>query len=548
MQEIESIRPLLIVLVSLIGAALIVATRKDPNTREGVSLATATIKFLLVASMIPAVVLEGQVFHYTLFSFLPTVSIDFRVDALGLLFATTASFLWIITSIYSIGYMRTNKEHAQTRFYACFAVTLSATMGVAFSANLVTMYLFYEILTFITYPLVTHKETDEAFAGGNKYLFYLLGTSKALLLPAVILTYTVSGTLAFKPGGVFPPDANPTVLTIIFLLFLYGIGKAAVMPVHAWLPAAMVAPTPVSALLHAVAVVNTGVFCVLRVIFHVFGVELMKSLNLGTIAVFLASFTIIMASIYALTRDNLKARLAYSTISQLSYIVLGGALLSPSGMAGGTMHIMNHAFSKITLFFCAGSIYVATHKTNISQMKGIGRQMPWTMAAFTVGALSMIGVPPVAGFVSKWYLAVGAIQANQLPVLFVLLASTILNAGYFVPFIYSAFFEAPEEEEADHAPPVIGLGHLAYGDKGPEGAPHDEGHHDEGGHGGPHDSEGAHREEKVHQEMHHQAHDAHPPGEVSLFIVVPLMVTATISLVLGIFPEIVLAFVRQVIQ
>ena len=412
--EIESIRPFLALAVSLIGAALIVATRKDPNVREGVSLAAAVLKFLIVASMIPSV-LEGNTFHFTLFSFLPTVSIALRVDALGIIFATTASFLWIVTTVYSIGYMRTNKEHAQTRYYTCFAITLSATMGVAFSANLVTMYLFYEILTFITYPLVTHKGTDEAFAGGNKYLFYLLGTSKAFLLTAIVMTYAVSGNLAFKQGGLFPPDANPTVLTIIYFLFLFGIGKAAIMPVHAWLPAAMVAPTPVSALLHAVAVVNTGVFCVLRVIFHVFGVELMKTLNLGVYTAFFACFTIVMASVYALTRDNLKARLAYSTISQLSYIILGGALLSPSGMAGGVMHIANHAFSKITLFFCAGSIYVASHKTNISQMKGIGRQMPWTMTAFSIGALSMIGVPPVAGFISKWYLAVGAIEAGTSP-------------------------------------------------------------------------------------------------------------------------------------
>jgi multicomponent Na+:H+ antiporter subunit D len=516
--EIESIRPFLAMAVSLIGAALIVATRKDPNIREGVAFGAGLLKFLIVASMIPAV-LEGNTFHFTLFSFLPSVSIALRVDALGILFAATASFLWMVTTIYSIGYMRTNKEHAQTRFYACFAITLSATMGVAFSANLVTMYLFYEILTFITYPLVTHKETEEAFAGGNKYLFYLLGTSKAFLLTAIVMTYAVSGNLAFKQGGLFPPDANPAVLTTIYFLFLFGIGKAAIMPVHAWLPAAMVAPTPVSALLHAVAVVNTGVFCVLRVIFHVFGVELMKALNLGFYTAFFACFTIVMASVYALTRDNLKARLAYSTISQLSYIILGGALLTPAGMAGGIMHIANHAFSKITLFFCAGSIYVASHKTNISQMKGIGRQMPWTMAAFTIGALSMIGVPPVAGFVSKWYLAVGSIQAGEIPVLFVLLASTLLNAGYFVPIIYNAFFEAPEEEHGGgHGQPVGA--HLAYGDKGPEGAPHGGAHHE----------------------------DAHAIGEVSYFIVVPLMVTAVISVMLGLFPDFLLGFVRQVIR
>ena len=507
--EIESIRPFLAMLVSLIGAVLVVATRKDPNIREGCSLGASVLKFLIVITMIPSV-LAGNTFHYTLLSFLPEVSITFRVDALGLLFATTASFLWIVTTVYSIGYMRSGKEHSQTRFYACFAVTLSATMGVAFSANLVTLYVFYEILTFITYPLVTHKGTDEAYAGGNKYLTYLLGTSKAFFLAAIILAYTQSGTFAFKQNGIFPPDANQALLVVVYFLFLAGIGKAAIMPFHAWLPAAMVAPTPVSALLHAVAVVNTGVFCVLRVIFNVFGVELMKQLNLGVATVFIASFTILTASAYALTRDNLKARLAYSTISQLSYIILGGALLSPSGMAGGIMHIANHAFSKITLFFCAGSIYVASHKTNISQMKGIGRQMPWTMAAFSIGALSMIGVPPLAGFMSKWYLGLGTVEAGEVPILFVLVASTILNAGYFVPIIYRAFFEAPEEEEDHH-----GGGHSPHGDKGPEGGPHEEDH-------------------SIH--------------EVSYFIVGPLMLTAAISLFLGLYPDFLLAFVKQVLR
>lgn len=501
--EIISIRPFLAMAVSLVGAALIVATRKNPNLREGCSLGAAVLKFLIVASMIPSV-LAGNTIHYTLLSFLPEVSIGFRVDALGLLFATTASFLWILTTIYSIGYMRPLAEHAQTRFYTCFAVTLSSTLGIAFSANLVTLYLFYEILTFVTYPLVSHKETEEAFAGANKYLFYLLGTSKAFLLAAIILTYTLSGTFSFAQHGLFPPEANRTLLVVTYFLFLGGIGKAAIMPFHAWLPAAMVAPTPVSALLHAVAVVNTGVFCVLRVMFNVFGVELMKELNLGVATAFIASFTILMASTYALTRDNLKARLAYSTISQLSYIILGGALLTPSGMAGGIMHIANHAFSKITLFFCAGSIYVASHKTNISQMSGIGRQMPWTMVSFSIGALSMIGVPPLAGFVSKWYLALGTIEAKELPLLFVLLASTLLNAGYFVPIIYKAFFEHPQEETAHH----------------------------NGGHN-PHGGE---------PEVAHAIH------EVSYLVVGPLFLTAVISFLLGLYPEFLSKFVQQVLR
>ncbi len=497
--EVASIKPFLAMIVSLLGSVLIVAYRGSPNRREACSLFAAILKFFIVLSMVPAVY-AGNTLHYTVFSFLPEVSIAFRVDPLGLLFALTASFLWILTTVYSIGYMRPLQEHAQTRYYTCFAVTLSATMGVAFSANLLTLYLFYEVLTIVTYPLVGHKETEEAFAGANKYLFYLLGTSKAFLLTAVVLTYVVSGTLSFKSNGLFPPDANPALLVGIYFLFLFGIGKAAIMPVHAWLPAAMVAPTPVSALLHAVAVVNTGVFCVLRVILHVFGVDMMRALNLGVATAALVSFTIIMASIYALTRDNLKARLAYSTVSQLSYIILGGALLNSTGMAGGVMHIANHAFSKITLFFCAGSIYVSAHKTEISQMGGIGRQMPWTMAAFSIGALSMIGVPPLSGFITKWHLAIGAIDAGAYALLFVLVISTLLNAGYFLPIIYKAFFEAPAVE--DHA-------------------------------GADHDTHG---------------HGSSPVIKEKAAMVFPLVISAVIALILGIYPDGLLQLVHQVIR
>lgn len=447
--EIESITPFLAVAVSLLGAALIVATRRSPNIREACSVVAAIAKFLIVLTMVPAV-LAGNTIHYTLLSLAPGIPIlAFRVDALGILFAATASFLWILTTFYSIGYMRSLNEHAQTRYYVCFALTLSATMGVAFASNLVTLYIFYELISVVTYPLVAHKETEEAFDKGNKYVFYLMMTSKALLL-ASFLAYALSGTFDFKPNGMFPTAANATLLTLTYFLFLLGIGKAAIMPFHAWLPAAMVAPTPVSALLHAVAVVNTGIFCVLRVMFHVFGVELMKELNLGIVTVVIASITIIVASLYALTRDNLKALLAYSTVSQLSYMILGGALLTPGGMASGIIHIANHALGKITLFLCAGSIYVASHKTKVSELNGIAKRMPFTMAAFTLGALSLIAIPPLGGFISKWYLTLGAIEAEQYPVIAVLVASTILNACYFIPIVYAAFFrDLPPGEKAD---------------------------------------------------------------------------------------------------
>ncbi len=452
METITSIKPLLAVIVSSIAAILIVTAKNKPNLRESYTIGAAVIKFLIILSMASAV-FAGKNIEFLLVTLLPGLSIKLRVDALGLMFAMTASFLWILTSFYSIGYMRSLKEHAQTRYYACFAVTLSATIGAAFAANLFTLFLFYEIITMATYPLVAHKETKKAYEGGGKYIWYLVGTAKVFLLPALILTYVFTGTLEFKSGGMFPGDvvsSEPTMLKIVYVLFIIGFAKAAIMPFHSWLPAAMVAPTPVSALLHAVAVVKVGVFSIVRIIFFVFGPETMQTLNLGIATAYFVSFTIIVASVIALTKDNLKARLAYSTVSQLSYIVLGMAMLSPSGMIGGMIHITNHAFSKITLFFCAGSIYVVSHKTNISELNGIGKKMPWTMTAFTIGAMNMIGVPLFAGFITKWHLALGSIEANNIPLLIVLLVSTILNAAYYLPIIYAAYFkELPEGENAE---------------------------------------------------------------------------------------------------
>jgi len=446
MEVLYSARPLQAVLISLVAAFLILLTgERHRNLRETWTILAGLIKFSLVASMVPFI-LDGKVIEYTVLTIAPGLLIQFRVDALGVFFGLTASFLWIITSFYSIGYVRSLKEHAQTRYFACFAIALSATMGVAFSANMFTTFLFYEIITICTYPLVAHKETPEARKGARRYVAYLLGTSVAFLLFAIFLTYNAAGTLDFSNQGILAGKASSAVLTLIFVLYMAGIGKAAMMPFHSWLPAAMVAPTPVSALLHAVAVVKTGVFVVVKVVLHIFGVNLLKDLGLGTALAYFASFTIIVASIIALRKDNLKARLAYSTVSQLSYVILGVALLTPSGITGSVMHIVLHAFGKITLFFAAGAIYVAAHKTEISQLDGIGKKMPFTMAAFTLGALSMIGIPPLGGFLSKWYIALGSIEADQLPILVFIATSTILNAAYFLPIVYAAFFKEPAAE------------------------------------------------------------------------------------------------------
>lgn len=458
MATIQSALPIYAIAVSLVASVLIAFSGNRPNLREFWTIAASVIKFTLVISMLPSV-LEGEVIEYSLITILPGLDIQFTVDALGIFFAITASFLWIITSFYSIGYVRSLREHAQTRYYVFFALAMSATIGVAFSANMFTTFLFYEVITLSTFPLVAHKETREAIKGARKYLVYLLGTSIAFQLFAIFLTYTVAGTLNFSDQGIFNSaggqGVSDTYLIITFILFMAGITKAAMMPFHSWLPAAMVAPTPVSGLLHAVAVVKTGIYVVIKVVLHIFGINLLSQLGLGTALAYFASFTIIVASIIALRQDNLKARLAYSTVSQLSYVVLGVALLTPSGITGSVMHIVLHAFGKITLFFSAGAIYVASHKTKVSELDGIGKQMPFTMAAFTLGAVSMIGIPPLGGFLSKWYLGIGAIEAGQIPIIIVLAISTILNACYFLPIVYAAFFK-----EIPHGHGVIDTGNI----------------------------------------------------------------------------------------
>ena len=436
-----SVKPLLAVAVSLLGSLFIVICGRKPNLRESCSIAIALIKFGIIISMLP-VILSGKRIVYNLVEILPGVSIAFRVDSLGLLFAIVASSLWIVTTIYSIGYMRPLKEHSQTRYYAFFALALSSAIGVAFSANLLTLYMFYEMLSLSTYSLVTHHQDSEARFAGRKYLTYLMGTSIAFFLPAMIITYYLTGTLDFADQGILAGKAGGPMLIFTFVLFIAGIGKAAIMPIHSWLPSAMVAPTPVSALLHAVAVVKVGVFSVLRICFHVFGIDLMHALSLDVFLLYFISVTIIVGSLFALKQDDLKARLAYSTVSQLSYIVMAGGLISIMGMTGGVIHIVMHAFGKITLFFCAGAIIVHTGLKKISDMKGIGKMMPVTMAAFFFGSLSVIGIPPMGGFISKWYLALGCIEAGQIPILVVILTSSLLNAAYFLPITYNAFFSS----------------------------------------------------------------------------------------------------------
>jgi multicomponent Na+:H+ antiporter subunit D len=440
---------LLALAVPFAGVALVAALGRHPNLREAATFAVAITLFLAVASLGPSI-FAGERPRAVLFEMLPGLEVALMVEPLGWLFAMVASSLWIVSTAYSIGYMRGNKEAKQTRFYACFAAAIGAAIGIAFAGNVLTLFVFYELMTLVTYPLVTHHGTEEARRGGRTYLAILLGTSIVLLLPAVVWTWLIAGSLDFRVGGLLAGRLDATVAGVLLALYMFGIGKAALMPFHRWLPAAMVAPTPVSALLHAVAVVKAGVFAVLKVVVYVFGVDTLAALGGAAWLTAIAAFTIVAASVVALSADNLKRRLAYSTVSQLGYVVLAASLLTPLAIAGGAMHLVAHAFGKITLFFAAGAIYTAAHKTLVSELDGIGRAMPWTMGAFAVGALSMIGLPPLAGFVSKWFILSGAMRVGDWIAVGTLAASTLLNAAYFLPIVYRAFLVEPARQDHGH--------------------------------------------------------------------------------------------------
>lgn len=473
--------PLFAVLVSLVAVPFILLSDKKPNLREFWTILASVIKFGLVLTLLPGA-LAGNVVELHLFDIAPNLPLLFKVDTFGVFFALIASGLWFFTSFYSIGYMRGHGEIKQTRYFASFAICVSSTIGIAFSGNLITFLIFYEMLTLATYPLVIHNESKEAIAAGRKYLTYTL-TAGLLLIAAVGLTYTLTGTLEFKPGGIFGDvDLSNAMAVTLFLLYLGGVGvKAGIMPLHSWLPSAMAAPTPVSALLHAVAVVKSGVFGVIRVVGFVFGPEVMADFGLNDILMIMAGTTVIVASLLAFNQDNLKRRLAYSTVGHLSYIVLGAALLTETGMIGSIFHISTHATMKITLFFCAGAIYVNLHKSNISSLNGIAKVMPWTMGAFTIGAMGLAGIPPINGFLSKWYLASGVLEGDMIIPLIILVISGLLNVGYFFPIIHRAYFRKGGDELAKY-------------------------------------------------------------GEASPFMVVPIVITATLSLLFGIFPNLFFHF------
>ncbi len=374
--------------------------------------------------------------------FFQGLTLKLSAEPIGILFALLASFLWIVTTLYSIGYMRGHNEKNQTRFYVCFAIAIASVMAAAYADNLLTLFIAYEVITLSTFPLVTHAGTPQAKRAGRIYLGVLMGGSIGLLMPAMMVVWWLTGSLDFVAGGILPAEiVSPFWMTVLLMLIVFGTGKAALMPFHHWLPNAMVAPTPVSALLHAVAVVKTGVFLILKVVVYIFGFDTLQRTGAADILIVIAAATILIASLIAITKDNLKARLAYSTISQLSYIILAALLANEIAAKGAGLHIVSHAFGKITLFFCAGAIMVALHKKAISELDGIGRQMPYTMAAFLIAAVSIIGLPPLAGVWSKLLISQGALAAGEMWLIGVLMLSSLLNIAYLIPIPIRAFFK-----------------------------------------------------------------------------------------------------------
>jgi multicomponent Na+:H+ antiporter subunit D len=440
--DVVDVRPLLAPLISFACAGLVFATGRRAFWRRFWSLSAAVVKMLVVLSMLPGA-LRGTVYVFELVEFTPAVTIAFRADAYGMFFALVTSTLWVFTTLYAIGYMRGDQQ--RVRFFGFFALCVSTTVGIAFAENLLTFFLFYETLTICTYPLVVHSETAQALRAGRVYLVYTL-IGGGFVLVGSVMTLDVAGSVSLGQPGLLGLEAGHGALAWIFTTLVVGFGvKAAIMPLHGWLPLAMVAPTPVSALLHAVAVVKAGAFGVTRVIYNLFGVELLAELGFATYLAWAAAFTIVAASLIALRQDELKRRLAYSTISQLSYVLLAAALLTPLAAMASIVHMANQAFAKITMFFAAGAIERTTGRTRVSELDGVGASMPWTMAAFTVAALSFVGVPLFAGFVTKWYLSLGALQAGAWWFVVLMLVSSFLNAAYWFGIVHRAFFRAPAE-------------------------------------------------------------------------------------------------------
>jgi multicomponent Na+:H+ antiporter subunit D len=460
MPAIDATLPLFVLMTSLVTGVVIFAMGEQRvRERTLFNLLGALAKIALVVFMVRGV-LNERVFE-TRWRFMPQLDFVLRADSMTILFSVLSAGLWLVTTIYAIGYLEGSPN--RRRFFGYFSLCVTSTMGVSLAGNLITFFVFYELLTLTTYPLVVHRGTDKAVRAGSMYLRYTLAGSAAML-SGMLWLYVLVGPFDFTETGVLMPIASEHrgKLILIFALLIGGLGvKAALIPFHRWLPEAMVAPAPVSALLHAVAVVKAGAFGIVRVVYDVFGVELAKELGVLSILSVLAATTIIYGSIRALAQDDFKRRLAFSTVSQISYIILGVSLFGPLATVGGLVHLVHQGIMKITMFFAAGNVAEALGAHKVSELDGVGRRLPGTMVSFTIAALGMIGVPPLAGFISKWYLGWGAAAAGEYWVLGVLAASSLLNAAYFLPILYRAWFK-PQRKPWPHEHPPHGRWEISW--------------------------------------------------------------------------------------
>lgn len=433
-----------------VAAIAIVVCRKRRVLCDVINLATPFVS--LLAGVVLLVWLpEYRNTALTLLPLIGEVPIAFGLEPLGIIFAGLICLLWPVAALYTSTYMFRNQSGDVPRFLAYYNLAIGSALAIAFASNFLTLFVFYEVLTLSTYPLITHSKSEESKTAGRFYLATLLGTSTIFLLIALIWIWQLSGSLDFVPGGILRGAVEPFLAGWLLLLVVAGSAKAAIMPLHGWLPQAMVAPVPVSALLHAVAVVKAGVFTIVKVMVYIFGLDFLAEVGTQWL-VYLAGITIVMASLIALYQKSIKKMLAYSTVSQLSYIVIGAALLKPAAIVGVALHMLAHGFGKITLFFAAGAIQTVSGKTQVDEVSGLGKTMPWTMGAFAVAALSIIGLPPLAGFSGKWFILSGATFARDYFVIAVIAVSTILNTMYFVPVIYRAFFGRCDSELRGEAP------------------------------------------------------------------------------------------------
>jgi multicomponent Na+:H+ antiporter subunit D len=527
----QALLPILILLSSLVTGIVIFGLPEErQRIRTALNLGGAVVKLALVVVVAWAVG-EGYAIK-TRIPFLPGLDLVLQVDSIALLFLLLSASLWLLTTVYAIGYLEGSPN--RSRFFGFFSLCVTSTMGIALAGNLITFFVFYELLTVATYPLVVHRGTVAAVAAGKTYLLYTL-TGGVLLLVGMVWLQLVAGPVEFTPGGALSAVAwtHPGELAVIFVVLIAGLGvKAALVPLHGWLPEAMVAPAPVSALLHAVAVVKAGAYGIVRVVHDLYGVDLASDLGVLLPLAVLASITIVYGSVRALGQEDLKRRLAYSTVSQVAYIALGAALVGPLATTAALVHLMHQGLMKVTLFFCAGNVAETLGVHSVRDMDGVGRRMPFTMGAFTIAAFGMMGVPPMAGFVSKWYLGLGGLEAGQGWVLLVLAASSLLNAAYFLPVIANAWFRPYRGPGDAHDGAAEGSGEKAPAPYHAAAAPH--------GHAGT--AELGHRQavrapgrEDAAEPSSHPASPAQGRREAPLALLVPALSTAALALAAGLF-------------